>query len=696
MTHTDHPARSPAEPSRAGQREAPHLPHVPSPARFGHRPALDALRGLAVLIVVAFHSELGFAKGGYLGVSTFFTLSGFLITTLVLVEHSGRGRVDLRAFWRRRFRRLLPAAVVAIALVVALVAVIGDPSTKASIGGDAASSVFYIANWHLLWSGTSYAQLFTSPSPLLHMWSLAVEEQFYVIFPLVVALLIGWRWGRRTTDARLSLRARLGIFAGITVVLSAVEPALFHFGLDRTYYGTDTRAAEIAVGILLAVLVFPTVAGASADRSVGRTGRRVLAVISSVAFVAMAAAWASIPETSPLWRDGGFVLYALGSATLVAAGVYVVGPVARLAWLSPLVRLGVISYAVYLVHWPILWLIDIETNWSPLLRFVVALAASVAVAEVSLRLLERPIRRTGRVAGVPALAVLPVVALIAVAGGVLVTRSAPPPAIDYASAADSVNAAPPTTQSQVTVPGETTTTGPRELQVAFFGDSTALMTAAGFKTAAESDPRVGEVPGKTRLGCGVVLAERAKGVDGTVGPIAEVCNHWPEEWAAQIAANRPDVAVVMAGPWETFDFQFAGVDGWHHLGDPVADEQARALLQQAVDELSADGARVALVTTSHVDRRKPGPGPCACPDRLDRWNELLREVADANPDKASIIDLEGWLTSVGTVEDEHLRLDGVHFSEATAAEVSQRWLIDQVLALPRNSTVSDAPTTTRP
>jgi peptidoglycan/LPS O-acetylase OafA/YrhL len=695
MTHTDHPARPPAEPSPAERREAPQPPHVPSPPRFGHRPALDALRGLAVLIVVAFHSELGFAKGGYLGVSTFFTLSGFLITTLVLVEHSGSGRLDLRAFWRRRFRRLLPAAVVAIGLVVVLVAVIGDPSTKASIGGDAASSVFYIANWHLLWSGTSYAQLFVSPSPLLHMWSLAVEEQFYVVFPLVVAVLIGWRSGRRSTQARLSLRARLGLFAGITIVLSAIEPALFHFGIDRTYYGTDTRAAEIAVGILLAVLAFPTVAGASVDRPMGRTGRRVLAVISTVAFVSMAAAWASIPETSPLWRDGGFVLYALGSAALVAAGVYVVGPVARLAWLRPLVRLGVISYAVYLVHWPILWVIDLETNWSPLLRFVVTLAASVAVAEVSLRLLERPIRRTGRVAGVPALAAVPVVALLAVVGSVLVTRTAPPPVIDYASAADSVNAAPPpTTQPQVTVPGETATTAPRELQVAFFGDSTALMTAAGFKTAAENDPRVGEVPGKTRLGCGIVLAERTKGVDGRVGSIADICDHWPEEWAAQIAENRPDVAVVMAGPWETFDFQFAGVDGWHHLGDPVADEQIRALLQQAVDELSVDGARVALVTTSHVDRRKPGPGPCACPERLDRWNELLREVAAANPGTVSIIDLEGWLTSVGPAEDEHLRLDGVHFSEETAAEVSERWLIDQVLALPRNSTVTQAPTTT--
>ena len=207
--------------------------------------------------------------------------------------------------------------------------------------------------------------------------------------------LVGPRPHRPAVGADL----RLGVFAGVAIVVSAVEPALFHFGIDRTYYGTDTRAAEIAVGILLAVLLFPAVAGAEADRPLERRGRRWLIVVSTAALVAMAAAWASIPETSPLWRDGGFVLYALGRRRWWRPACSV-GPVGRLGWLKPLVRLGVISYAVYLVHWPILWVIDVETDWPPLVRFVVALAASVAIAEVSLRVLEGPIRRTGRVAHV--------------------------------------------------------------------------------------------------------------------------------------------------------------------------------------------------------------------------------------------------------------------------------------------------------
>ena len=258
--------------------------------------------------------------------------------------------------------------------------------------------------------------------------------------------------------ARLSLRARLGIFAGVAIVVSAAEPALFHFGVDRTYYGTDTRAAEIAVGILLAVLLFPSVAGAGAeaDRPMGRRSRRWLIVGSTAALATMAAAWASIPETSPLWPRGGFLLYALGSAVVVAAGVHAVGPVGRLGRLKPLVRLGVISYAVYLVHWPILWVIDVETDWPPLVRFVVALGASVAIAEASMRVLEAPIRRTGRVGGVPAMALVPAVALVAVLAGALVTRSAPAPVVDYESAADLVEAVeaptPPATASRAGAP----------------------------------------------------------------------------------------------------------------------------------------------------------------------------------------------------------------------------------------------------
>ena len=161
-------------------------------ARFGdgrliRLPGLDGIRGLAVLAVVLFHGNWSWMAGGYLGVSLFFTLSGFLITSLLLTEQASTGSIDLRGFWTRRFRRLLPAAWLTIGVVVAVVAWIGDAAQAKSIPGDAWSALAQVANWHYLLKGTSYGDLFRSPSPLLHFWSLAIAEQFYLVFPLVVA-----------------------------------------------------------------------------------------------------------------------------------------------------------------------------------------------------------------------------------------------------------------------------------------------------------------------------------------------------------------------------------------------------------------------------------------------------------------------------------------------------------------------------
>jgi hypothetical protein len=212
------------------------------------------------------------------------------------------------------------------------------------------------------------------------------------------------------------------------------------------------------------------------------------------------------------------------------------------------------------------------------------------------------------------------------------------------------------------------------------------MTAAGLKAATLDDPRLQTQRGDPQLGCGLLIADRVRDGQGTVGVLAEKCTRWPQEWPARLDIDRTEVAVVQTGPWETFDLGFDDVDGWRHLGDPVVDERATVLLHQAIDLLSSRGAHVVLVTTSHVDEDvRGGPGPCSCPERLDRWNELLRAAAAAHPERASVIDLQGWLLSLGPEEDARLRPDGMHFSEATATEVADRWLVDQLLALPRNA-----------
>ncbi|MCX7620230.1 MAG: acyltransferase, partial [Acidimicrobiales bacterium] len=161
---------------RPAARTAANLPHFPG---------LDGLRGLAVLVVLLFHSGFSWAKGGFLGVSSFFTLSGFLITALLLAERRATGAIDLKAFWIRRFRRLMPAALTCLTVVAVFGLFGADGTQKRNLAGDALSAMGYVANWRFVFSGQSYADLFAAPSPVLHFWSLAIEEQFYLLYPLL-------------------------------------------------------------------------------------------------------------------------------------------------------------------------------------------------------------------------------------------------------------------------------------------------------------------------------------------------------------------------------------------------------------------------------------------------------------------------------------------------------------------------------
>ena len=185
-----------------------------------HLSGLDGLRGLAVIGVLLFHGGFTWARGGFLGVSTFFTLSGFLITNILVREWDATSAIGLGRFWTRRFRRLLPAALVAIALVGRVWWRVGSAEQISALRGDMLSSVAYVANWRFLFSGTSYASLFSAPSPLQHFWSLAIEEQFYLVFPLIVIVVMrvgGRRLGGDHGQARGSPRrsgGHDGLWAG--------------------------------------------------------------------------------------------------------------------------------------------------------------------------------------------------------------------------------------------------------------------------------------------------------------------------------------------------------------------------------------------------------------------------------------------------------------------------------------------------
>ena len=209
--------------------------------RGKHVAALDGMRGIAVLLVLCFHFSLGPFRGGFVGVTVFFTLSGFLICSRTLGEIGVKSSFAVGAFFERRIRRLAPAAIVCIVAVLVATMAVGTREQHASVPGDALAALANVANWRFLVHGTSYTDLFAAPSPLNHFWSLAIEEQFYLVFPLAVWLL-------------LKLPPRLRAPAVALLVSAALEWAAHvssaAVSFNRFYYGTDARMAELLIGVI--------------------------------------------------------------------------------------------------------------------------------------------------------------------------------------------------------------------------------------------------------------------------------------------------------------------------------------------------------------------------------------------------------------------------------------------------------------
>ncbi len=637
---------------------------------FDHVPALDGLRGVAVGLVLAYHFGVPGFGGGFLGVDLFFVLSGFLITTLLLYEWDRRATIDLFQFWFRRARRLLPAVFLLLAVLAAWSATT-SAYEKGPLRWDLLASLAYVANWRFIIVGESYFSEFATASPVRHLWSLAIEEQFYVAWPLIVvlALRIG---AKRPRGARFVTGALI-----VATVLSTIILAVTYDESDpsRAYFSTFARAHELLIGAGAAALA------AHANRLRGLIERHAGRIALAAAAIVVAFGLL-LSDTSSLYYYGGSALFSLVAAGLILAlvvGSRSTGPAHRALRVAPLVWLGTISYGVYLWHWPFaIWLDPATTGLDGAPLFLARLGGTLAIAAASFYLLERPIRR-GQIGGIrlrPALVVGAAVVCIGLltAGTVLATRGAKP--------------LPPfLSDEQVirVIEGQQ----PRGA-VGVVGDSVALSLLPGIGATARTQDL--KTVSAALGGCAIGEALRTE-ADGTLQWRAKKCIETTVDLQGQLVDDYDPSVIFWYSGRDRYDIRALG-----QTLQSGSDEWQRVLFadwDRTLERLRRGGATVVLIPPFHSEAADPatcaGVADLADPACVEPWatNGALRTVyrrwAAGHPDDLVVIDLADRLCPAApcpaALDGVTLRRDEIHFV-GKGARLVAGWLFD---ALPKGA-----------
>jgi peptidoglycan/LPS O-acetylase OafA/YrhL len=653
-----------------------------------YQPALDGLRALAVAAVIAYHLGAGWAQGGFLGVDAFFVLSGFLITSLLLAEWGRRRGISLPRFWVRRARRLLPALLLVLGAIALYAATLAPSHQLRTLRADGLASVFYVANWRFVLSGQSYFDLFTLPSPMRHLWSLAIEEQFYLVWPLVVLGCL--RIGRRSRKP-LTAICVAGIAASVALMAHLYEP----FDPSRAYFGTDTRAHTLLVGAVLALVLtrrgLRNDVGVETGRRARRERRAPLAVhvLGVVAAAGVVWAWSRVSDQGSGLYRGGSLMFSIAVAAVIASAVQPGRCPLRVALSVPvLCWVGRISYGLYLWHWPaIVVLTEDRTGLSGASLTLVRLATTLAAATLSFYLVEQPIRRgalrgwRGRIAVPAGFAAAAVTIVVATVGA---TAASP---LEQVQAGQKLTARPaptaPGQRSSASAQGAATSQPSRILLV---GDSVPYTLLPGLQPLGVQHG----VSVDTALvaGCGVVGGTTTY-YDGQIPPQAPGCEKLVDDYE-QTALDRdhPDMVIWMS-TWEINDRIVQGERV--RFGNGAWDEMMLGKIDQAARRLTAGGAHLVITTMAP---RAPNdlvpPSDGAETSRYVRLNQLYTQYARAHPGTVSVVDFAGILCPGGppcsrTVDGIDPRpLDGLHFTTKTAGWAAGR-LLDTVLACRRTN-----------
>ncbi len=627
-------------------------------SRFEHVNALDGIRGLAVAIVVIYHFAPDVLPAGFIGVDVFFVLSGFLITSLALGEHRARASVSSSGFYMRRARRLLPAAITTVVVATALAAVIQPDSMRGANRGQGIASLLYVANWWMIHQSNSYQAAFGAESPLSHFWSLAVEEQFYVVFPLLllgVVALVRHR-GKRT---RSLARWMLGISVVGALASATLMAVLYDEGRDpsRVYLGTDTRVHAIFVGVAGACIWWLW----SADLA-GRTAKRALGAIAAVSLVFLA--WVSVfaDFLSPWFYRFGFLVIAVAALMLILSAMTRFAAISRLFEIRALCVLGLVSYSVYLWHWPIRVFVNASNTpfdgWS---LFAIRIALTAVAASLSYVFIERPFRRATDKRRV---AVFSILAIVVALGAVwVISRPVPAPATEF-----STEAAPEAQQQAITI--------------LWFGDSVAWVLGGGhldfphpvgYDSPFDSSHVL--IWNKADYGCPLVRYPQRSfnTVKQNTGWCVERETYWPQ----YIEQFHPEVVAWSSTLFDTYDYR---VDGrWVTFGTPEWTQIYEAELESARQLVVPSGAKFMLLSQPDplADPSQKGDGQeSLLPQNIWRFGfvrDLQRKFAERHPDDTVFVDLQPIVCPNDSckgvlVDPKGTRPDGVHF---TADEVKR-------------------------